>query len=142
MVTTAATYARGDSRYRSEHMSYFGISTTFGTFMKNTKLWREQMDEAIATRLQTLNNIVCCIDNNQKGNTLKNQRYGKSVKYIKVTGCLICKYNHCNYIDYETYKNSKTNLTYSNQAIPSTFLMPHFDVIFSNEDYPSDRDLV
>ena len=87
MVTTAATYARGDSRYRSEHMSYFGTSTTFGTFMKNTKLWREQMDEAIATRLQTLNNIVCCIDNNQKGNTLKNQRYGKSVKYIKVTGC-------------------------------------------------------
>ena len=100
------------------------------------------MDQAIATRLQTLNNIVCCIDNNQKGNTLKNQRYGKSVKYIKVTGCLIRKYDHCNYIDHETYKDSKANLTYSNQAIPSTFLMPHFDVIFSNEDYPSDRDLV
>ena len=123
MVTTASAYSRGNQASLTN--SFFGNSTSLGTFLRNTKEWRENMDNSIHLRLRNEDNIVCCIDNNQKGHNLKYQRFGVSNKYVKVTGCIIKKYHYI--FDRSDYPTSKVDITYSSQAIPSPFGMPSFE---------------
>ena len=44
------------------------------------------MDECILLRQKKELNVATCIDNNQKGFGLKNQRFGNSNKFVKVSG--------------------------------------------------------
>ena len=95
--------------------------------MRRTKSWRDDMDSKIHICLKDELNIVACLDNNQKGFQKKYQRNGKSVNYIKVTGCIIKKFYEYNI---DTRQNQKqVKLTYVNQAIPSPYLMPHFEML-------------
>ena len=52
MATTASAYANGLTR--NDHNSFFGNSTSFNTFMRNTKEWRESMNEAIYIRVKNV----------------------------------------------------------------------------------------
>ena len=94
IINTASEYAIGNRKIK--HNSFFGNTTTVQTFMRKTKSWRENMEEAIHIRLRNEVSIVACIDNNQKGYNMTHQRYGKSNKYIKVTGCVIKRHNYAN----------------------------------------------
>ena len=94
-VNTCAIYARSNgSRQHSHSSSFFGHTTTLSTFMKETKQLRNDFDSKIHQRLIEEDKIVCCLDNNQKGNPLKYQRYGKSNKFVKVTGSVIINYKY------------------------------------------------
>ena len=130
MVTTASAYSRGNQASLTN--SFFGNSTSLGTFLRNTKDWRENMDQSIHLRLRNEDNIVCCIDNNQKGHNLKYQQFGQSNKYVKVTGCIIKKYHYLS--GKNDYPTSKVNITYSSQAIPSPLGMPAFECATLTDD--------
>ena len=98
--------------------------------MKKTTQMRENLDKNISDSLLNENKIICCIDNNQKGNSLKYQRFGHCNKYIKVTGSVIIKYKYCH--DIINLIDGKVTLTYTDQNIPSPILMPHFEKLWNN----------
>ena len=123
MVSTASAYARG--QIQLEHNTFFGNSTSLNTLMRNTKSWRENMNSAIHSRLENEESIVACLDNNQKGYCVKYQRFGKSNNFVKVTGCVMKKYNYSSLEDNEVC--DKVELTYCTQSIPSPSGMPHFE---------------
>ena len=126
IINTCAIYGKkGEGQTRSQSSSFFGHTTTFSTMMKKTTELRQSLDSTIKETLKEETKIVCCIDNNQKGNSLKYQRFGHCNKYIKVTGSVIIKYNYCEPIIHLIDK--KAALTYSNQKIPSPYLFPHFE---------------
>ena len=93
--------------------------------MRKTKDFRETIEEHIHLRLKDEEKIVSCIDNNQKGFNLQYQKYGKSNKYIKVTGCLIRKFNYSTIPCVDGF----ANLTYTSQNIPSVYRLPCFELI-------------
>ena len=125
MASTVSSYARGETR--SEHNSFFGNCTSINTLLQNTKEWRNDMNEAIFLRLENKSKIVTCLDNNQKGYNVKYQRFGKSNRFVKVTGCVIKKYYYSTLEDNEICQH--VSITYFNQAIPSAHDMPHFEKI-------------
>ena len=128
MVTAGSGYAYGDNN--TPNQTFFGNSTTTATFMRRTKYWRETMDESIYLRLKHKESIVACIDNNQKGFSLKYQRFGSSNNYIKVTGCVVKKFFYCHEpVDYAV---NSTILTYANQNIPSAFKFPFYPAVNKN----------
>ena len=130
MVTAGAGYARGECN--TQNQTFFGNSTTTSTFMKRTKYWRESMEESIHLRLKNENSIVACINNNQKGFSLKYQRCGTANNYIKVTGCVIKSFFYCNEIP-QTMPNS-TSITYCNQIIPSPLNMSKYEVVGNDNE--------
>ena len=126
IVNTAAAYARGSSSVGWN--SFFGNSTAFTTLMRRTKDYREQMPSFIYQQLQNEQNLVACIDNNQKGFALKHQRFGKSNKFVKVTGCVLKKYSSWTYGE-QVQIDDKVNLSYHQQVVPSPYGMPHYEKI-------------
>ena len=90
MVTNCSAYAKGDTC--NDHNTFFGNATTISIFMRRTRLWRQNMILAIYLRLEDEMNIVACLDNNQKGHPMKYQRFGKSNRFVKVTGCVLKKF--------------------------------------------------
>ena len=125
VINTCSIYGKGQGRTRSQSSSYFGYCTTIQTLMKKTKDLRDNLDSAIYLRLKDEKKIVCCVDNNQKGNKLKFQRFGKSNKFMKVTGSVIIQYKYCH--PNCGYIKDKVEITYFCQAIPSPYLFPHFE---------------
>ena len=123
MVTTASAYSRG--KQASLTNSFFGNSTTLATFLRHTKQWREEMIDSIKDCLKTENDIVCCIDNNQKGHNIKYQRFGSSNKYVKVTGCIIKQYMY--YTSSMNFPNDRVKITYLSQVIPLPIGMPDYE---------------
>ena len=109
MVATAANYGRGHGNSNTTQSTYFGVSTTLPTFLNKTNSLRENMTTNIHNYLKEETKFFCCIDNNQKGHSLKYQRYGTSNKFIKVTGSVIKKFIH---VDMEHTFNSKVKLSY------------------------------
>lgn len=100
--------------------------------MKKTTDLRATFDDKLKLTLLNESKIVCCIDNNQKGNNLKYQQYGSSNNYIKVTGSVIIKYKYCE----EPVKaiEAFAAVTFVNQDIPSPYLFPHFDKLNMSPD--------
>ena len=87
------------------------------------------MPNTVHNLLQKCNTTVCCLDNNQKGHPLKFQRYGVSNKFVKVTGNVI---KEC--IEFPNqHIDNHTNLSYTNQKVPSPHMMPHYEVLLSTE---------
>ena len=130
MVTAGSGYARGECN--NYNQTFFGHSTTTSTFMKRMKYWRDKMEESIHLRLKNEQNIVACIDNNQKGFSLKYQRCGSSNNYVKVTGCVIKRFHYVNEIP-QTIQNI-TIITYADQSIPSPMNMSRYEVIVDDND--------
>lgn len=85
------------------------------------------MEESIHLRLKSENNIVACIDNNQKGYNKSYQRYGKSNNFIKVTGCVIRRYQYSSL--HEGDYTDRVPITYQHQVIPSSHMMPNLEMI-------------
>jgi hypothetical protein len=131
MVAAGDSYAKGDGE-KSIHTSvHSGFSTTISTFLNKTKEWRKNMPLKISQSLSKENKFVCCLDNNQKGYTLKYQRAGESNRFIKVTATCIKK---CISIS-PMYDNItiKPILTYYNQSVPSPLGMPKFETLAVGE---------
>ena len=124
-INTCSMYGRGEGRHRTQTSSFFGLGCTLNTLMKNTKSLRDNSNSNIHLRLRSEKKIVCCLDNNQKGNKLKYQRFGKSNKFVKVTGSVIIQYNYCHPIIESV--SSNVIITYVDQVFPSPYMMPHFE---------------
>ena len=83
------------------------------------------MISEIHMRLKDEMNIVACLDNNQKGHPMKYQRFGKSNRFVKVTGCVLKKF-YSNKDQNEAF-NEFVELSYTDQDIPSPINMPPFE---------------
>ena len=75
LINTGSIYGHGEGRRRSQTSSFFGLGCTMNTFMKKTKSLRENSNSNIHLRIRDEDKVICCVDNNQKGNPLKYQRY-------------------------------------------------------------------
>ena len=132
MVSAAASYARGGSNNSgfTTSSSFFAHSTTIKTFFVKTKLWRENMSHTIKKELSPIKNFMCSLDNNQKGQPLKYQRFGSSNTFVKVTAFIIKEFV-CDELFMDDL--SGVDISYVNQKIPSAYLMPHFELLYDND---------
>ena len=71
---------------------------------------------SIESRLSTVDKTVWTLDNNQRGNPLKYQRFGSSNTFVKVTGRTCYKCITCN-DDIGNENEKRVPLTYVNQSI-------------------------
>ena len=131
LINSCSIYGKGGGKGKSQTTSFFGHSVCNSTFMRKTKVWREDLSSSIHMKWKDEPKVLCCLDNNQKGHPLKFQRYGKSNKYVKVTGSVLINYHYCCIDAMKVVGNS--NLTYVDQAIPSPFLMPHYETLKIND---------
>jgi hypothetical protein len=131
MVSAAASYGRGGGKVNNAASTFFGHSTTIKTFLNKTKQWRDEMEEQIHLLLRDKNKSVCCLDNNQKGHPLKYQRFGRSNKFVKVTGSVIKEFISFD-IDHDIPGQSK--VTYVNQPVPSSYNMPHYELLLCDDE--------
>jgi hypothetical protein len=133
LISTAASYGRGRTKNSGLVTSscFFAHSTTIKTFIQKTKLLRENMNNKVHHSLAHTTNFMCCLDNNQKGNPRKYQRYGSSNKFVKVTGYIIKEFIS----DKLNLTNEqKVNISYIHQKIPSAYCMPHYEQLFEDND--------
>ena len=81
--------------------------------------------------------FVAALDNNKKGHNKKFQRNGTSNDFIKVTGRF---FRMCETFDYPNeatkniYEKEKVSITYVNQAIPSMYKLPCFELVVSRDN--------
>ena len=140
IINTCSVYGKNGGKSLSQAGTFFGNCVSMQTLMNKTKEWRDDMSNAIFKKLETESKLVCCLDNNQKGHNLKYQRFGKSNKYVKVTGTVLIKYNHCLPECFDIIQKMK--LTYTKQMVPSPFLMPHFEQLYDESEVMSARDII
>ena len=92
------------------------------------------MAHTLKKELSPIKNFMCSLDNNQKGQPLKYQRYGSSNKFVKVTAFIIKEF-----VCDDLYMDESLNcdITYINQKIPSAYLMPHYKLLYDNDNKKS-----
>ena len=139
MVNTTAKY--GSMRSSSSGFSestFFGYSTHHNTMMTKTKPFRNDPAKKTTTftskcreSISSLEEdfILMTMDNNQRGEKRKQQREGCSNTYIVVTQSIAIKptVTLTENMFYGPLPKTRTAITYTDQAIPSSFNMPFFE---------------
>lgn len=129
LVGTAAVYGkRGNSNNPITTMTYFGHCVSMSTLLRKTLQWKEDQNAIIHRELIKSTVSVACLDNNQRGHNMKNQRGGYSNRFVKVTGRVFVKpilYRPNSPI------NEKVTLTYCNQLVPASLNMPQFEKCYN-----------
>ena len=70
----------------NQRATYLAASTTTHTFLRTVNPFGNAMIDNITATLMHLNKTVWMLDNNQRGHSLKFQRFGSSNNFVKVTG--------------------------------------------------------
>ena len=124
MVIPGAKYGRGLKGKSLVDSVYNGSSTTFQTMMSKLRIMSENMESEMKKKLGDMTRFVVMMDNNQKSFQKKFQRKSKGNNYIIVTGRT---FRLCNQFvlpeNLSQYMNSKVQLRYIDQDIPSMSLM-------------------
>jgi len=131
MISAAALYSKGCGDNVQKRFTYSGTSSTVQTFLRHVRPYGDNMLQSAATALYNSNFTVATLDNNQKGNPLKFQRYGSSNTFVKVTA----RYFR-DFIPYSSDINTNgmhASITYVKQAVPSPNPMIPFEMICNNE---------
>lgn len=141
MVSAADAYANGGTEKSINGLVHSAFSTTISTFLKKTKMWRDQMPEAMARLFHSKLKVVCCLDNNQKGFQLKYQRNGSSNTFVKVTATCIKQFVPIEDFIHQIKLNPE--ITYIEQAVPSPYGMPRFESLLdTNTSTISDENVM
>ena len=116
IMSAGEHYGRKIGEIVNRRVTYLGVSVTTKTFLRAVQPFSDSMLSIIGTCLSSVDKTVWTIDNNQRGHTLKYQRFGISNTFVKVTGRACCK---CmSYNDDTCNENKKRlSLTCVNQSI-------------------------
>ena len=132
MIAIEHSYANGGGEKSVTGLVFSRHSTTISTFLRKTKLWRDEIPRKMKDLFSSKTKIVCCLDNNQKGFRIKHHRGGISNQFEKVTGT--CVKDFIPIDDFMHRISLNPVITHLNQEMPSPYGMPSFETLLQGED--------
>ena len=129
-MSTAASYGKGIRNINFISTTYFGTSTTLKMMLQKIKEYPSNIDKHCKILLCDKKRIFNIIHNNQKGFPKKNQRFGNSNDFALVCGRTFCEYVSL----FQTKMKSSTNVTFSDQDIPSVLKQRHYETFYCEKD--------